>query len=160
MRLSFPKVIRYVVLGILTILLLPLFVILYAHALAWGAILFCWWQICHGRHGRRWLAVYSDSVKWREHFEEVVLPAVGGEVVAINISKVPTWRQSRSLERQVHKHWGGREEHTPILIRFPWPVGRVVETRFYSAYLANAKTGTSEELERRVARVQELTNES
>ena len=160
MRLSFSKIFAYVVLGVLTVFLSPLFVVVFVADLAWGALLFCWWQICHGSNGRRWLAVYSDSAKWREHFENVVLPLVGSEVVAVNISKVPTWRMSRSLERQVHRHWGGREEHTPILIRFPWPVGRVTATRFYGAYLANAKTGASEELEQRLARVQELVNES
>jgi hypothetical protein len=121
-----------------------------------GLVLF--WYARHGRHGRRWLAVYSDGAKWREHFESEVLPIIQESCVVINISKLPSWKNARSLERRVHREWGGRTDHTPILLRMPLVLGRVDELRFYEAYLSQAKQVGSTELDALLSQARQLSN--
>jgi hypothetical protein len=91
-----------------------------------------WWQK-HGRFGRRFLVVYSQSPKWANFFAERVIPAVLEQAVVVDISKTPSWKASRCLERRVHMHWGGDAEHTPIVIHFAkwWRANAI---RFFSAF--------------------------
>jgi hypothetical protein len=95
------------------------------------------WHRTYGRQGTRYLAIYTDSPKWKLHFENEVLAPLGTKARAINLSKTPTFKRSHSLEAAVHRTFGGHHEHTPIVFEFRGL--RVREHRFYAAYLDQLK---------------------
>ncbi len=98
--------------------------------------------------------VYSNSPKWAAFFSEEVVPHVQDQAVVVDISKDPFWKSLRSLERRVHLHWGGRVEHTPIVIHFrrAW---RVDTVRFFEAF-QQMHRGDSSAVGAQLAKVLEL----
>jgi hypothetical protein len=156
---SFPRRILVYLVVIPAIALLvaltPLWIAIWLYYLVRTLALFSIWRHKHGRHGRIFLAVYSDSQKWESHFQNEIIPLLGNRAFVVNISVTPTWKASHSIERLAHLHWGGREAHTPIVIYFPhW--GRVREVRLYDAYLALAKSGDESALHAQMQKLQAL----
>jgi hypothetical protein len=145
--------------AILGVLLSPLLVLIALYWFGSGFLLKLLWWRKHGRFGRHFLVVYSESPKWAEAVPQQVLPLLGPRAVVANISKDSLWKASRSLERRVHKHWGGRAEHTPIVIKL-CRLGKVREVRFYEAFMQNAKRGDSSELKEKLAALQALVQSS
>jgi hypothetical protein len=96
--------------------------------------LFVRWQLTFGRRGIRALIVYSDSPKWKEHFEQEVLPLLKEKAHVVNTTHQPQWRGSSGAARSVHRRWGGHKNHTPVVIWFPPIAGKVKVIRFYQAY--------------------------
>jgi len=140
-----------VILGVITpiaIFTLPFYYI-------YGQALFLLWHHKHGKDGKVFLAVYSDSHKWKEYFPDKILPVLEDKAVIVNISADPTWKAARSIERLAHRHWGGRQEHTPIILFLPRR-GRVQEVRFYEAFLAYAKRGDESELLAQIEKLKSL----
>jgi hypothetical protein len=149
-----------VALGLLLVLLVLLLLpISFARAIK-AFFVHALWQRRHGKHGRHWLAVYSDGKRWKEHFETVVLPMLGPAVCAVNISHDPSWNQSRRLERQAHRHWGGKVDHTPILIYLPTRFRSIRQVRFHQAYLARSRKGQEGPLEQQLHRLRGLLDEA
>src|SRR5215208_5345663 len=146
-------------LAFLFVCLVPLLVALWIYHVLYGAVLKLWWWRKHGQYGRDFLVVYSDSPKWSEIVPEKILPVLGARAVVANISKDSSWNASRSLERRVHKHWGGRVEHTPIVIKLS-RFHKVVQVRLFEAFMLNAKKGDSSQLEERLAVVHALVQSS
>jgi hypothetical protein len=145
--------------GLLVVCLMPLFAGLWIYDLLYGAALKLWWWRKHGQHGRTFLVVYSDSLKWSDIVPERILPLLGSRAVVVNISKDPLWKASRSVERRVHKHWAGKVEHTPIVVRLS-RFGKVVEVRLFDALMLNAKKGDPSELENKVKALRALAQSS
>jgi hypothetical protein len=141
--------------GALVLLLSPLLIAMWAVSGLYGLALSIAWWLKHGRRGQDFLVVYSNSPKWSNFFSEDVLPIVSGRAVVVDISKDPSWKASESLERRSHRYWGGRVEHTPLVIHFR-NIGRVTEVRFYEASL-RAKRGEPSPLREQLAKLQALT---
>jgi hypothetical protein len=120
-------------LGLVFVCLVPLLAALWICHLIYGAMLKLWWWRKHGQHGRDFLVE--------------------------NISKDASWKTSRSLERRVHKHWAGKVEHAPIVIKVP-PFAKVVQVRLFEAFMLNAKKGNPSLLEERLAAVHALVRSS
>lgn len=139
----------------LVLLLSPLLIGVWLFGLVYGRVLAAAWWRKHGRVGRRFLVVYSNSPKWAAFFTEEVVPLLADKAVVVNITKDPAWKASRSLERQAHLHWGGRLEHTPIVIHFchSWHAETV---RFFEAFQL-LQRGDSSELNAQLAKVRELS---
>lgn len=156
---SIARVLTAGILGLVFVCLSPLLAVLWICRLIYGAMLKLWWWRKHGQHGRDFLVVYSESPKWSETVSERILPVLGPRAVVENISKDSSWKTSRSLERRVHKHWAGRVEHTPIVIKVP-PFAKVVQVRFYKALVMNANKGNPSLLEERLAAVHALVRSS
>jgi hypothetical protein len=148
------RVLEIAVSSTLVLVLSPLLIGAWLFRLPYGWILASAWSKKHGRVGRRFLVVYSNSPKWAAFFSEEVVPQLQGQAVVVDISKNPSWKSSRSLERKAHLHWGGRVEHTPIVIHFgnAW---RVDTVRFYEAF-QQMQRGDSSEVGSRLAKVLEL----
>ena len=146
--------------GMLTVVLSPLLALLYLGGFFKAGVLGLWWHVRHGRHGRHWLAVYSDGTKWKAHFANVVVPMLGASAHVVNVSARPSWPRARSLERQVHRFWAGRTEHTPVLIRPPGLLRRARTVRMYEPYMRYAVHHDPSSLEQVVAQVQAFTNEA
>jgi len=139
--------------GVVTVVLSPLLFLVYVASLLKAGVLGFRWHLRHGREGRRWLAVYSDGKKWKEHFEGVVIPMLGASAYVVNISAAPSWRRARSLERQVHGFWTGRSEHTPALVSPPGLFRRAKVIRLHSEYLRFAVHGDESALQHALARL-------
>lgn len=154
------RIIGMVVGTVITVILAPALLALFAAKAVYRAVLVVAWNLRHGRRGHHWLAVYSDGSKWKHHFETEVLPLLGSSCIAINISNRPSWKSARTLERRAHQEWAGRNSHTPILLRFPKVAGNVKEIRFYDAYLAKAKGNESHGLEVLVSEARYLADEA
>ena len=146
-------------LGLVFVCLVPLLAALWIYRLIYGAVLKLWWWRNHGQHGRDFLVVYSESPKWSGIVSERILPVLGARAVVENISKNSSWKTSRSLERRVHKHWAGKVEHTPIVIKVP-PFAKVVQVRLFEAFMLNAKKGNPSLLEEKLAAVHALVRSS
>jgi hypothetical protein len=159
-RSRFIKLVAFLGLAVLTVVVSPLLLVMFIGDAVRRVYLRTWWHLKHGRHGRNWLAVYSEGAKWKEHFESAVLPIVGNSAIVINTTKSPSWRHSRSLERLAHECWAGRVEHTPILIRFPGQLASVRCIRFHQAYLAQAKRGEPAELHSQLQQLRALAGEA
>jgi hypothetical protein len=84
---------------------------------------------------------------------------LGTHAVVVNTTKDSSWKASRSLERRVHKHWGGRSEHTPIAIRL-LRFRKVREVRLFEAFMQHAKRGDSSQLEEKLAALQSMVQSS
>jgi hypothetical protein len=156
---SVARALALVLAAVLCVVLSPLLVPLALYWLASGFVLKMWWWRKHGRFGRHFLVVYSDSPKWVVAVPQRVLPLLGDRAVVVNISKDSSWKASRALERRVHKHWGGRAEHTPIAIQL-FRFRRVREVRLYEAFMQNAKRGDSSELEEKLAALHAMVQSS
>ena len=152
--------VAFIGLALLTVAVSPLLLAMSVGEFFRRAYLRTWWHLKHGRYGRRWLAVYSDGVKWKEHFEATVLPLVGQSAVVVNTTSSTNWRHPRSLERLAHTCWSGRIEHTPILILFQWPFGKVQCLRLHEAYMANAKRGERGALDAKIQQLRGLLSEA
>ncbi|QJW85285.1 hypothetical protein HK414_23505 [Ramlibacter terrae] len=144
-----------VIVGALILLLSPLLIGVWAVHGLYGLALSIGWWLRHGRRGQDFLVVYSNSPKWSDFFSEDVLPVVSGRAIVVDISKQPSRKASRSLERRSHRYWGGRVEHTPLVIHFRH-IGRVTQVRFYEAAL-QAKRGEPSPLREQLAKLQALT---
>jgi hypothetical protein len=141
---------------ILTIILSPLIIGALLIYLARGFVLFLRWNYKYGRQGKSFLAVYSDSPKWKERFPAEILTILKGKAVVINISADSTWKASRSIERLAHQHWGGgRHEYIPIVLYFP-RMGRVREVRLREAYFKLVKHGDASELQAQIDELKAL----
>lgn len=160
MRSELVKPVALIGLAVITVVVSPLLALMFAWDVARRLHLRARWHLKHGRHGRHWLAVYSDGAKWKEHFESAVLPAFGHSAVVVNCSTSPNWHHKRSLERQVHAYWAGPKAHTPIVIRLSRLPLAVTCVPFYEAYMAQAKRGDTTELLRRVQEVCALAGEA
>jgi hypothetical protein len=146
-------------LGLVFVCLVPLLAVLGIGRLIYGAMLKLWWWRKHGQHGRDFLVVYSESPKWSGILSERILPVLGARAVVENVSKDSSWKAARSLERRVHKHWAGKIEHTPIVIKVP-PFAKVVQVRLFQAFMLNANKGNPSLLEERLAAVHALVRSS
>ncbi len=153
------RALTVVLAAILCLVLSPLLIPVAVYWFASGVVFKLWWWQRHGRFGRQFLVVYSESPKWAEAVPQQVLPVLGDRAVVVNISKVSSWKASRSLERRIHKHWGGRVEHTPIVIKLP-RFGKVQEVRLFEAFMQNAKCGDSSGLNEKLAALRSLVQSS
>lgn len=117
----------------LLILVIPVVLIVYVWQKIYGLVLFVLWNYWHGKNGRQFLVVFSNSPKWHGYFVEKIVPLIGEQGLIVNTTRDNKWSSSTSVGRRAHKHWGGTEEHTPIVIYFP-RVGHVQVFRFYKAF--------------------------
>jgi hypothetical protein len=138
---------------LLMVAIAPLFAIGWLGALANQGLLAIRWYFRHGRHGRSWLAIYSDGGKWKQHFEAVVVPMLGASAHTVNVSTDPLWSKAGGLEHRVHKSWAGRVEHTPVLIKPPGWFRRTRVVRLHSAYFRFAKHGETTGLDDALKRI-------
>jgi hypothetical protein len=148
------RLMEIVVGGSLALLLSPLLLGIWLFYSVYEFLLALAWWRKHGRHGRRFLVVYSESPKWSAFFDEEVVPMVGDQAIVVDISKAPSWKSSSSLERRAHRRWGGEVEHTPMVIHFrrPW---RAEAVRFFHAFLQR-QYGDSSELGAQLAKLTQL----
>ena len=147
-------VVGIVAAGLFALLVSPLLIGAWLFRMVYGCVLAVAWWVKHGRLGRRFLVVYSNSPKWAAFFAEEVVPLLAEKAVVVDITNDPTWKSSCSLERQAHLHWGGRLEHTPIVIHFRH-ASRAETVRFFKAFQL-LQRGDSSQLNSQLAKVQEL----
>lgn len=147
------RLLGIVAVGVLALLLSPLLLGVWLFGLVYGCVLAAAWWRKHGREGRRFLVVYSNSPKWAAFFTGKVVPLLADRAVVVNITNDPGWKSSRSLERRAHLHWGGQREHTPIVIHFrqAW---RAESVRFFKAFQL-LQRGDSAELNAQLAKVRD-----
>lgn len=69
------------VLALLALLLSPLLIGVWLFGLVYGCVLAAAWWRKHGRVGRRFLVVYSNSPKWAAFFTEEVVPLLAAIVI-------------------------------------------------------------------------------
>jgi hypothetical protein len=156
---SIARALAFVLAAVICVGLSPVLVPLALYWLASSVALKLWWWRKHGRFGRHFLVVYSDSPKWSAHVPQRVLPLLGARAVVVNTSKDSSWKASHSLERRVHKRWGGRSEHTPIAIKL-FGFRKVREVRLYDAYMQHAQRGDDSQLEQKLAELQAMVQSS
>lgn len=113
------------------------------------------WHYQYGKHGKTFLAIYSNSPKWEKYFSDRILPIFGSKAVAVNISIDSAWKDARSIERLSHRHWAGSTEHTPIVLHFP-RFGKVKAIRLYEAFMDFDKRGDESNLYSQIEKLKSL----
>lgn len=88
-----------------------------------------------GRHGKRFLLVYSESPKWQKHIEEKWIPKLKERAVFLNWSRRGEWYRvlNTPIEAKILRHWGGYREFNPMAIYFPRK-GKIKTIRFWKAF--------------------------
>jgi hypothetical protein len=122
---------------VLLVITAPLWLVLAAVAmLAHGvrqvalyAIVWFWWV---GPATRRVLFVYSDSPNWKEYIEQVILPRLPANSVALNWSERRRWPRF-GVSTWLFRAFGGAREFNPIGLVFD-RFGLVARYRFWRPF--------------------------
>lgn len=98
-----------------------------------------WWP-----RGKYVLFLYADSKKWKDYFEEQLLPKIRDRAIICNWSTRHKngWDQS-TLEAKILRLWGPLGYFYPLAIVF-LPSGEVKTFQFYAPYIKMLKSGGEE----------------
>lgn len=94
--------------------------------------------------GKRIFFLYSDSKKWKDHFEKKVIPKIKKKAVICNWStRFEEGWDEKNINYQVFKLFKPLGSFCPLAIVF-LPDGKIKTFQFYELYIKKLKSNTPE----------------